>query len=76
MGMSYRRAWSLVEELNAVFGTALVHTAKGGKSFGGAQLTPTGKKVLALYRRMEARAGDAIKGDLKALRRLRGAVSG
>jgi len=76
MGMSYKRAWMLVETLNGYFGTPLVRTTKGGKSHGGAELTPTGEKVLALYRRMEAQAGDAIKGELKALRKLRAADPG
>ncbi len=71
LGMSYRRAWALIEEMNADFGTPLVHTSKGGKSFGGAGLTPTGKKVLTLYRRMEENAAEAIESDLRALRKLR-----
>lgn len=70
LGMSYKRAWTLVEEMNGDFGAPLVQTTKGGKAYGGAALTPTGKKVLTLYRRMEARAGEAIKGDMKALRKL------
>jgi molybdate transport system regulatory protein len=56
--------------MNADFGTPLVHTTKGGKSFGGAMLTPTGKKILTLYRRMEEKAGDAIRSELRALRKL------
>ena len=71
MGMSYKRAWSLIEEMNAHFGTSLVHTTKGGKTYGGAALTPTGKKILTLYRRMEEKAGQANKGEMKALRKLR-----
>ncbi len=70
LGMSYKRAWSLVETMNGDFGTPLVHTRKGGKTYGGAGLTPTGKKVLTLYRRMEERASDAIKGEMKALRKI------
>jgi molybdate transport system regulatory protein len=70
LGMSYKRAWGLVEAMNGDFGTVLVETTKGGKAYGGAVLTPTGKKVLALYRRMEARAGEAIKSDMAALRKL------
>ena len=70
MGMSYKRAWSLIEEMNVDFGTPLVHTTKGGKSYGGAGLTPTGKKILTLYRRIEDKAGDAIRSELKALRKL------
>ena len=70
LGMSYKRAWSLVEEMNRDFGTALVSTSKGGSGHGGAILTPTGKKILTLFRRMEARAAEAIKGELRSLRRL------
>lgn len=75
LGMSYKRAWGLVEELNTDFGTPLVHTTKGGRNFGGAELTATGKKVLSLYRRMEERAGAAIQGEMKALRKLRTVIS-
>lgn len=75
LGMSYKRAWTLVEAMNGDFGQPLVHTTKGGRSYGGAGLTPTGKKVLDLYRSMEARAGDAIKDDMTALRKLLTVIS-
>ncbi len=70
LGMSYKRAWSLVENMNSDFATPLVHTTKGGKAFGGAALSETGERVLNLYRRMEERTDKAIKTDLAALRRL------
>ncbi len=70
LGMSYKRAWTLVETLNGDFGEPLVRTSKGGKTHGGAELTATGRKVLTLYRRMEDRAREATKSDLKALRKL------
>jgi molybdate transport system regulatory protein len=75
LGMSYKRAWGLVEEMNADFGQPLVHTTKGGRNFGGAGLTPVGQQVLNLYRRMEERAGEAIQGEMKALRKLRTVIS-
>lgn len=49
MGMSYRRAWLLVETMNSCFVSPLVATATGGKSGGGAQLTDEGRKVLNDY---------------------------
>ena len=61
--------------MNGDFATPLVHTSKGGKSHGGAELTTTGKKVLELYRRMETRAGEAIKGEIRSLHRLLGDIS-
>ena len=54
MRMSYKRAWMLVEEMNAAFATPLVESSRGGASGGGARLTATGEAVLAHYRRLEA----------------------
>ncbi len=69
MGMSYRRAWRLVESLNADFGAALVVARPGGRRGGGAALTPLGAEVVARYRAIEARATAAAAGDLQALGR-------
>jgi len=49
MGMSYKRAWMLVEEMNAAFRDPVVTSARGGPGGGGAQLTPTGAEVLRIY---------------------------
>jgi molybdate transport system regulatory protein len=70
MGMSYKRAWYLVDTLNAYFGKPLVTSAKGGKAGGNAKLTALGAKVLDCYRRMENAASTAIADDLKSLSRL------
>lgn len=67
MGMSYRRAWLLVDTMNRCFQEALVATEKGGATRGGATLTPLGIKVLARYRSLEAKAARAAAADLKAL---------
>ena len=47
MGMSYRRAWLLVDEMNKLFAEPLVAKWQGGKSRGGASLTPFGEKLVA-----------------------------
>jgi len=52
MGMSYRRAWLLVETMNQCFYQPLVISTKGGKHGGGAQLTALGEQVLTLYQQM------------------------
>jgi molybdate transport system regulatory protein len=70
MGMSYKRAWSLIDELNRIFRRPLVETTRGGKSHGGAVLTPAGEEVLARYRQMEAATHAAVQDDLDALRNL------
>jgi molybdate transport system regulatory protein len=53
MGMSYKRAWLLVETLNAMFAEPLVVSTKGGRAGGGAELTETGRQVLERYRTIE-----------------------
>jgi molybdate transport system regulatory protein len=53
MGMSYRRAWLLVDSMNRCFKTSLVDTATGGNQGGGARLTEQGETVLAHYRELE-----------------------
>ena len=59
MGMSYKRAWMLVEAMNAMFRDALVVSTRGGPGGGGAVLTETGQAVLAEYRGVEAEARSA-----------------
>jgi molybdate transport system regulatory protein len=70
MGMSYMRAWSLVQALNDGFGQKLVVSSRGGAGQGGAQLTAAGAEVLARYRAMQAATETAIAGELAALRHL------
>ena len=67
MGMSYKRAWLLVDTMNRCFREPLVAAAKGGAGGGNARLTPAGERVLALYRRIEAHAAAACAGDMREL---------
>ena len=67
LGMSYRRAWLLVEAMNAMFREPLVATTSWRR--GGARLTEAGRAVLALYRRIERTSAEATHGDLTALLR-------
>lgn len=64
MGMSYRRAWQLVESLNADFLEPVVATATGGKRGGGARVTPFGGTLVAAFRAMEDKASAAVAADL------------
>lgn len=68
--MSYARAWGLIRELNEMFGQPLVEASAGGRSGGGAALTPAGEKVVALYRSIEAKSHRAVKGELRELMKL------
>ena len=66
LGMSYRRAWLLVDALNHMFPQVLVTAATGGSHGGGAKLTDYGRGVAAAYRRVEMRARAAMREEMAA----------
>jgi molybdate transport system regulatory protein len=67
MKMSYKRAWMLVEAMNATFRDPLVDSTRGGPSGGGAKLTEAGIAVLAQYRSLEATVATAGAAQISAL---------
>ena len=67
MGMSYRRAWLLVDALNQTFRQPVVQTRGGGIGGGGADLTAFGADLVANYRAMEAETRDTVARRLTAL---------
>ena len=66
LGMSYRRSWILVDEMNRCFREKLVETLTGGGRERGARLTGTGRTVLAAYRDLDA--ATALIADSAAYR--------
>lgn len=70
LGMSYMRAWKLVQLMNGSFRGPLVELSRGGRTRGGARLTQLGKRVLALYRSMEKKSLAASGPSWKLLRAL------
>jgi molybdate transport system regulatory protein len=67
LGMSYRKAWLLVEELNIGLREPVVRAESGGRHGGGAILTPVGIRVVALYREIESRAASSARRQFQAL---------
>ncbi|MFT7573311.1 MAG: molybdate transport system regulatory protein [Paracoccaceae bacterium] len=66
MGMSYRRAWTLVETMNTAFREPLVAAATGGKGGGGASVTVFGHEALKRYRAMEDKAAASVTAEMDA----------
>lgn len=75
MGMSYKRAWGLVQVLNEGFGAPLVEASRGGNTQG-ASLTDIGREVLERYRGMQEATRKAIARDVEALTQLHSDMSG
>ena len=69
-GMSYRRAWLMVETMNRCFNVPLVETRRGGRTRGGAVLTAMGREVLDRCRRMELLTMTAIAAETRTVRSL------
>ena len=53
LGMAYRTAWLLVQEINNTLQRPAVTTTQGGPNGSGASVTPVGEKVIELYHSIE-----------------------
>lgn len=67
MGMSYKRAWMLIEAMNAMFRAPVVESTRGGPGGGGAVLTGMGRQVLEHFRAMEGAASGASAPHVAAM---------
>jgi molybdate transport system regulatory protein len=70
MDMSYMRAWSLIQTMNACFKEPVIAALRGGREHGGAELTETGRRILESYRQLEKAARKAAQADWRALQKL------
>ena len=72
LGMSYRRAWVLLNEINRSLKTPAATSGHGGVNGGGSTLTTTGEELVALYRTIEQKAHTAAQREITALLKLLG----
>lgn len=67
MGLTYKRAWLLIDTLNRGFGKPVVEAVSGGKGGGGAHLTPLGEALVARYGALEVKLDATSHPELDAL---------
>ena len=53
MGMSYRKAWKLIKDINDASLEKIVITSTGGKGTGGAFISTEGQKFINSFRKIE-----------------------
>ncbi|HEY1460466.1 MAG TPA: winged helix-turn-helix domain-containing protein [Casimicrobiaceae bacterium] len=70
LGMSYRRAWLLIDTMNRCFRRPVVDAEAGGPRGGGASLTPTGERLVLHYRHAQRLATQSARVHTEAIRRL------
>jgi molybdate transport system regulatory protein len=75
LGMSYRRTWALVEDLNRSLDISVVETMAGGTGGGGTGLTAAGRAVIACYRAIERDSTEAARRHLTQLKLVTGCGS-
>ena len=63
MGLSYRRAWGKIREIEANLGVQLVESEVGGAGGGGTHLTPVGERIVDLYEQFET----SVQADVRSL---------
>ncbi len=70
IGMSYRRAWLLVEAINVALEQPAVSAVMGGRQGGGAMLTPVGERIVEIYRSIETIARRSARNEFRAVGKL------
>jgi molybdate transport system regulatory protein len=67
LGLSYRRAWQLLDDLNHSFRDPVASASVGGVGGGGVQLTAFAKELIAAYRRVESAALNETRTQFASL---------
>jgi len=70
LGMAYRTAWLLVEQINEALREPAVTTSTGGQHGGGATVTAVGERVIELYHAIEELTGTSAREEFQAISRL------
>ncbi len=70
IGMSYRRAWLLVEQVNEAFEGPSVVPTMGGRHGGGAVITAVGERVIGIYRSVEKAALKSSSEEFRAVEKI------
>ena len=66
-GMSYRRAWLLIDDMNKAFRQPVVETFPGRSHGKGATITALGERLIALYRQAQIDLASAVSGQVSSI---------
>jgi molybdate transport system regulatory protein len=68
MGMSYKKAWAMIEDLNSSGSQPYVITHKGGKKGGGTEVTPAAKKLMYSYQQLISKLNQIVDKETEILK--------
>lgn len=67
MGMSYKKAWEMINSLNAQVDNPLVITQTGGEKGGGATITDEAKRLVVYYHHLRERFDEFLEQESQFL---------
>jgi len=67
VGISYRKAWNMIQEINRAAGQPLVESAVGGIKGGGAELTDRGRFAVEVYQQLQQSLHESAAGVLRRI---------
>ncbi len=70
MGMSYRKAWYSINQINTLAASPVVILKRGGKNGGEAEITEYGERLIVFYHKLEQDLAEFIKDKSQALKTL------
>ncbi|MDB5151268.1 MAG: LysR family transcriptional regulator [Mucilaginibacter sp.] len=68
MGMSYKKAWGLINVLNAQMTSPAVIPQTGGEKGGGSTITPEAMELIKYHRLLRERFAEFLEGETKRLK--------
>lgn len=67
LGMSYKKAWTLIDAVNKSAHEPVVISSIGGRDGGGAKLTPYGKSLIVAFEKINKNCWNYLNEQVKSL---------
>lgn len=67
IGMSYKKAWTMIDAVNRSSKEAVVTTSVGGQKGGGTVITPYGKDLIKAFDQLNKKCWNYLDKEFKAL---------
>lgn len=70
LGMSYKKAWNLVDSVNKSAKEAVVITSVGGQKGGGTRVTPYGQGLIRAFEQLNKKCWDYLDSEFEMIKKM------